>query len=68
MFRHFDRIKKIILKIDVFDYVNNKIFSQYDDEKMFHFVVFFNKNIISAKCNYEIYNKKLLIIICCLKH
>ena len=53
--RHFDRIKKIILKTDTFDYVNDKVLSQYDDEKVFFFVIFFSKNMISAKCNYEIY-------------
>ena len=68
MLCYFDRIKKTILKIDVFNYVNSEILSQYDNKKMFHLVTFFNKNIISTKCNYEIYNKKLLIIIRCLKH
>ena len=68
MLRHFDRNKKIILKIDVFDYINDKVLFQYDDEKVFHFVTFFNKNMMSVKCNYEIYDKKLLIIIRCLKH
>ena len=68
MLRYFDRIKEIILKIDVSDYVNNKVLFQYDNEKMFYFVAFFNKNMISTKCNYEIYDKKLLAIIRCLKH
>ena len=68
MFRHFDRNKKIILKIDVFDYVNENVFFQYDDDDVFHFVIFFNKNIISIECNYEIYNKKLLIIIRYFEH
>ena len=68
MLRHFDRNKKIILKIDVFDYINDEMFFQYDDEKVFHFVTFFNKNMMSIECNYEIYDKKLLIIIRCLKH
>ena len=31
-------------------------------------MTFYNKNMISTKCNYEIYNKKLLIIIKCLKY
>ena len=68
IFRHYDRFKEIILKIDFFDYVNAKMLSQYDDEKILHFVVFYNRNIISTKCNYEIYNKELLTIIRCLKH
>ena len=68
MFRHFDCNKKIILKIDIFDYVNDEMLFQYDDEKIFHFEIFFDKNIMSIKCNYEIYDKELLIIIRCLKH
>ncbi len=31
-------------------------------------MIFYNKNMILAECNYKIYDKKLLIIICCLKH
>ena len=33
-----------------------------------HFIIFYNKKIIFAKCNYEIYDKKFLVIIWCLKH
>ena len=42
--------------------------SQYDDEGILYSVTFYNKNIILKKCNYEIYDKKLLIIIKYLKH
>ena len=56
------------MKIDFSNYVNAKILFQYDDEKVLHFVVFYNWNIIFIKCNYEIYEKKLLIIIRCLEH
>ncbi len=31
-------------------------------------MIFYSKNMIFAECNYEIYDKELLIIICCLKH
>ncbi len=31
-------------------------------------MIFYSKNMISAECNYEIYNKELLTIIQCLKH
>ena len=66
--RHYDRIKQIILKINFSDYVNAKVLSQYDDEKVLHFVVFYSRNMILIECNYEIYDKKLLVIIRCLKH
>ncbi len=50
------------------NYVNDEVLSQYDDEDILHSVIFYSKNMILAECNYEIYDKKLLIIICCLKH
>ena len=68
MLRHYDRTQKTILKIDLLNYVNNKILSQQDDDKVLHLVTFFSKNMLSVKYNYEIYDKKLLIIIKCLKH
>ncbi len=66
--KHFDSIKEAILKTDFLNYVNNKVLFQYDDEDILHSVIFYSKNMIFAECNYEIYDKKLLIIICCLKH
>ena len=44
------------------------MFSQYDDDEKLHFIVFYNKKIILAKCNYKIYDKKFFVIIQCLKH
>ncbi len=66
--KHFDSIREAILKTDFLNYVNNKVLSQYDDEDILHSMIFYSKNMIFAECNYEIYDKKLLIIICCLKH
>ena len=66
--RHFDRFKEIILEIDSFDYVNGGVLSQYDDEEVLHPVAFYNKNLTSAECNYQIYDKELLAIIRCLEH
>jgi len=66
--KHFDLIREAILKTDFLNYVNNKVLSQYDDEDILHSVIFYSKNMIFAECNYEIYDKKLLIIIRCLKH
>ena len=66
--RHFDKFKKTILKTDFFDYVNEEILSQYDDEDVLHLIIFYNKNLISVECNYQIYDKKLLAIIRYLKH
>ena len=66
--RHYDRNRKTILKIDFFDWCLDEMLSQYDDEKVLHSMIFFNKKIILVECNYEIYDKKLLTIIRCLKH
>ncbi len=61
--RHFDQTHDFILEIDSFNYVNNEVLFQYDDKDVLHSIVFYSKNMSSAECNYEIYNKKLLIII-----
>ncbi len=66
--KHFNSIRKVILKTDFLNYVNDEVLSQYDDENILHSMIFYSKNMIFAECNYEIYDKKLLIIICCLKH
>ena len=66
--RHYDRIKSIILKIDFSNYVNAEVLSQYHDQEVLRSIVFYSRNMISIECNYEIYDKKLLIIIRCLKH
>ena len=61
--RHFDQIRDFILEIDSFDYINDEVLSQYDDKDVLHSIVFYSKNMFSAECNYNIYDKKLLIII-----
>ncbi len=66
--RHFDQTRKTILEIDSFNYVNNEVLSQYDDEEILHSIAFYSKNMFSAECNYEIYDKELLIIIQAFKH
>ncbi len=66
--KHFNSIREAILKTNFLNYVNNEVLSQYDDEDILHSVIFYNKNMILAECNYEIYDKELLTIICCLKY
>ncbi len=66
--KHFDSIREAILKTDFLNYVNDEVLSQYDDENILHSMIFYSKNMILAECNYEIYDKELLIIIRCLKH
>jgi len=66
--RHFDQNRKTILETDSFDYVNDNILSQYDDEETLHSMIYYSKNLSFAECNYEIYDKKLLAIIRVFEH
>ncbi len=66
--RHFDQTRETILEIDSFDYVNDEVLSQYDDEEVLHSIVFYSKNMSFAECNYKIYDKELLIIIRAFEH
>ncbi len=66
--RHFDQNRKTILEIDSFNYVNDDILSQYDDEETLHSMIYYSKNLSLAECNYKIYDKKLLAIIRVFKH
>ena len=65
---HFDSDKKTVLKTDAFQYIMSDVLSQYDDDDNLCPVIFYSKNMLSAECNYHIYNKELLIIIKCLKN
>ncbi len=66
--RHFDQNRKTILEINSFNYINDDILSQYDDEETLHLMIYYSKNLSFAECNYEIYDKKLLAIIHVFKH
>ncbi len=65
---HFDQNKKTILETNSFNYVNDDILSQYDDEETLHSMIYYSKNLSLAECNYKIYDKKLLAIIHVFKH
>ena len=65
---HFDQNKETILEIDSFDYVNDDILSQYNDEETLHSMIYYSKNLSLAECNYKIYDKKLLAIIQAFEH
>jgi hypothetical protein len=55
--------REIILETDASDYVSARVLSQYDDEGLLYPVAFFSKKYSPAECNYEIYDKELLVII-----
>ena len=64
---HYNLNLKIIVKTDISDYVSEGILSQYNKNDVLHSVTYFFKKHNSAECNYEIYNKELMIIICTFK-
>lgn len=68
MLRYFDRSHEIVLEIDLSDFVNKDILSQYDNQGALHPVLFYSKNLAPAEYNYQIYDKKLLAIIKYLEH
>lgn len=60
----FNWIKDIIVETNSSDYVSAGVMSQYNDKEVLHLVVFFSKKLLVTECNYEIYDKELLTIIC----
>lgn len=60
---HFDPGWKIIVETNTLDYVLSGILSQYDNDRILKVVVYFSKKHLSAKCNYKIYDKELMVII-----
>ena len=60
---HYNSDLKLVIKTDASDYVSEGIFLQYDENGVLHPVAYFSKKHSPAECNYEIYDKKLMIII-----
>ena len=63
--RHFDPNEQCFVETDSSDYVNASVLSQPDDNGILHPVAYFFRRMSPAECNYEIYDKELLAIICC---
>ena len=67
--RYYDRTKKAILETNLLDYINGGVLSQWNDEGIeLHPIAYYSKNLLSAECNYKIYNKELLAIVRCLEY
>ena len=64
---HYNSDLKLVVKTDASDYVSEGILSQYDENGVLHPVTYFSKKHSPAECNYEIYDKKLMTIICAFK-
>jgi hypothetical protein len=63
--RHFNRDKTAYVEADSSDYISSGVLSQKDDQGVLHPVAFFSKRMTPAECNYQIYDKELLVIIRC---
>ena len=66
--KHFDQNHELYLKTDSSDYINSDVLLQKNNDDVLHSVAFYSKNLLLTECNYEIYNKELLIIIRCFQH
>ena len=60
---HYNLNLKIVVETDVSDYVSEGILSQYNKNDVLYLIAYFFKKHNSAECNYEIYNKELMIIV-----
>ncbi len=52
-----------MVEIDASNYVFEDILSQYDENEILYSVAYFSKKHNSVECNYEIYDKELMIIV-----
>ena len=62
--QHFDPEKECVVETDTSDYVSGAVLSQPDYEGVLHPVAFLSHHYLLAECNYKIYDKELLAIIC----
>jgi hypothetical protein len=64
MLRHYKFDDELMMKINVFDFVITRIFSQLaeinDQERL---IVFYFKKVIFVERNYEINDQKMLVIV-----
>ena len=59
----FNLNKLLTVKSDSSDCITEEMLSQSDSQRVLHSVIYFSTCMSPAECNYNIYNKKLLIII-----
>ena len=59
----FELKKSITLKTNASDQTIKIYISQSNDKKRLYFIAFYSKKLTNAELNYEIHEKKLLIIV-----
>ena len=60
---YFDSDLECLLEVNSSDHAQKDVLSQYNKNDMLYLIVFFSQKLNAAESNYEIYNKKLLVII-----
>jgi hypothetical protein len=63
----YDYNKKTVLETDASDWAFGGMLSQFSDDGVLRPMAYFLAKHTAAECNYEIYDKKLLVIIKCLE-
>jgi len=58
---HYDHEREVIIVTVASDYVSAGVLSQRDDEGVLHPVANFSKKHSPAECNYDIYDKELMV-------
>jgi hypothetical protein len=60
----FDPDCDVIMETNTSDYMSAGVLSEYDDDGILHPVTYFSKKHSCTKCNYEIYDKEPMAIVC----
>ena len=63
----FDLDCETVIETDSSEYIIDSLLQQYNDNNVLQSCAFFFKKNLLTECNYKIYNKKLLIIVLCLR-
>jgi len=59
----FESEKSITLEMNVSNEAIETCINQSDDKRCLHFIAYYNHKLTIAELNYEIHNKKLLVIV-----
>ena len=64
---NFDPDRETVVEADSSGWATGGVLSQYDNEGLLRPCAYFSKKNSPAECNYDIHDKELLAIICCLR-